>query len=455
MLEKFKHNIQAKLNISEKTHFLLGVSGGIDSMSMLSLFMECGFNISVAHCNFKLRSKESDREEEFVRSFCLQKNIPFFSKHFQTQKISKETKKTIQETARNLRYEWFQKIAHEKGIEYIAVAHNKDDSIETFFINLLRKTGLEGLCGIPMINNNIIRPLLWAERKEIEDYVARKKIPFLTDSSNLESHYMRNNIRHHLIPLLENIRPKSKEQIAGTIASLNDTMSLFNEFLNKAEQDFLTVHNDETHIDLDKLSIYENSGQLLFHTLKKRGFKAGVLSDILQDKPFGCGKKIFSGNFELHKDRNKLIITSGDKSPVPGQKKIEKGEKNIDYPVNLRISIENISSESIINKDKSIAYFDEEMIKYPMKIRKWKKGDTFCPFGMNKKKKKISDYLIDTKKSIREKEKTFLLINGNDDVLWIIGERSDERYKITKETKKNLIVTLKNKEEQDILNLRS
>ena len=440
MLEKFKHNIQAKLNISEKAHFLLGVSGGIDSMSMLSLFLECGFNISVAHCNFKLRGKESDREE-FVRSFCLQKNIPFFSKHFQTQNISKETKKTIQETARKLRYEWFQKIAHEKGIEYIAVAHNKDDSTETFFINLLRKTGLEGLCGIPMINNNIIRPLLWAERREIENYAARKKIPFLTDSSNLESHYMRNNIRHHLIPLLENIRPKSKEQIAGTIASLNDTMSLFNELLNKAEQDFLTVDNHETHIDLDKLSIYENSGQLLFHTLKKRGFTAGVLSDMLQDKPFGCGKKISSGKLELHKDRNKLIITSKNKSPAPEQKEIKKGERNIDYPLDLRISTEDISSGLIINKDKSIAYFDEDMIKYPMTIRKWKKGDTFCPFGMNKKKKKISDYLIDTKKSIREKEKTFLLINGNGDILWIIGERSDDRYRITEKTKKALSLT--------------
>lgn len=435
MLNRFQSFILENSLCFANQKILLAVSGGIDSVVMLDLFVKSGFTCGVAHCNFKLRGNDSDDDMFFVKNLSEKYNLPFYTASFNTEEYAEINRVSIQMAARMLRYEWFEEIRTEKEYDFIATAHNKNDAVETFLINLSRGTGIRGLSGIPIVSGQIIRPMLFLEREEIEEYARLESIPWREDSSNAQTKYARNKIRHSVIPSLKELNPNIIKTMAENISRLKDVEDIYLHALENTRKDLVIKDGKFTWISIKGLKMLDPVNTWAFELLKDFDFTAHVTSDIVKNLDAEPGKQFLSPTHRLVKDRNRLIIHPIKEMDMK-RFYIEDPSMDIYDPVNINLSIIPGKSFYEIPRDTSIAWLNLDLLEFPLMIRKWEAGDYFMPLGM-KNMKKISDFFVDRKISIPEKENIWLLVSG-DKIAWVIGQRIDERFKITPHTERIL-----------------
>jgi len=439
MLIDLQSFIEQENLCQNKDRILLAVSGGIDSASMFHLFQEAGFSIAIAHCNFGLRGEESDQDEVFVQNLAEEFDIPFFNARFETKEIAEREGISIQMAARDLRYDWFEEIRKKYDYDYIAIAHNKDDVIETFLINLTRGCGLKGLSGIKPINGKVIRPLLFAFRKEIIQYMTENDHGFREDSSNKSVKYSRNLLRHEIIPLFEKLNSGFKETIIENVWRLKESETVYLDKIESKKEEIFKTKNQQIILDIEQLKLLNPITTYMHEFLKPFGFSQTQISDIINSLDGISGKKFNSLTHRLIKDRTQLII---EEISIINKKSfvINSINESIEYPLKLKLSEINRTDNYKISRDLNSGSFDFNLIEFPLNIRKWKNGDYFMPLGMNNLKK-LSDFFIDNKFSLSEKENVWILESENK-IVWIIGHRIDERFKITDKTKKILQINL-------------
>jgi tRNA(Ile)-lysidine synthase len=442
MTGEFKKFIIENNLIKPGDKILITVSGGIDSMVMAHLFLKQNYDMAIAHCNFSLRGKESDKDEEMVRKFAAENKIPFFTTRFDTKTFAKTNKLSVQMAARDLRYKWFEEIREKNGYDLIAVAHNLNDNIETLLINLTRGTGLAGMTGIKPASNYIIRPLLFATRQSIKAYRDRHKIVYREDSSNADTKYIRNKIRHLVIPVLKEINPS----IEQTLNEATERFSGFNEIVIKYISDLRENICEEKEqlvtFNLSLLKKYLHNKVVLFELFKPFGITNALLTDLVQVIEGKTGGQIITDTHRLIKNRNEIIV-SDEEFFKETSFTIDGIESFCVFPGISSARKVRITDTYEIPSDPNYACIDSQKVSFPMVIRKWKPGDYFYPLGM-KQKKKLSDYFIDNKYSIFDKENIFIL-ESDGKIVWIIGDRIDDRFKITGATKKGLLLKAKRK----------
>ncbi|MFC2152824.1 tRNA lysidine(34) synthetase TilS, partial [Bacteroidota bacterium] len=439
MLTDFQTFIDSNELCSKTDRILLGISGGIDSVCMFHLFNQLEIPIGIAHCNFQLRDDESEQDEHFVSNLANEYDLPFFSKRFDTEEIAKKEGISIQMAARDLRYDWFEEIRNKFDYDYIAIAHNRDDVIETFLINLTRGSGIKGLTGIKSKSGKIIRPLLFASRNEIVEYIDKNDLSFREDSSNSSVKYSRNLIRNEIIPLFEKINPKFRETITENISRLKEVKKIYVDNVEKTRQLIMHEENKRILINLEQLKQLDPLSSFLYEFLKPFGFSNLQVSDIIESLDGIPGKQFFSLTHRLIKDRIDLIIeeiSAVDKKFYY----IDTDTETIHSPLSLNFSKIEINNDFKIDKNNSLGFFDLDKIQFPLILRKWKKGDYFMPLGMSNLKK-LSDFFIDSKLSLSDKENTWILESSNK-IIWIVGLRIDERYKINENTRNILRIEI-------------
>ena len=436
MISAFTTHIKTNFPFLLKDNILIAISGGLDSAVLTHLLYKLGANIGLAHVNFQLRKEESDKDAIFIKSLASQMKIPVFFKTIDTNSYAKQYKQSTQMAAREIRYNWFETLLKEKNYDYILTAHHADDAIETFFINLGRSSGLEGLTGIPAQNNKVIRPLLPFSRAEIETYAHANNLTWREDASNAATKYLRNKIRHELVPVLKEIFPNFQTAFSQTQTHLKETQTLVKDYISKIKPKVWEEHNDKVYLSLEALQEVSNTKAVLYELLKDYGFTEwNVICRLLDAQ---TGKQVFSKNHFLLKDRSFLILGVIKKTNYKPQQ-VGVGEIFVLEGTNVTPQKYKISvlSQSEINTikfgDLEEAYIDKNKIKLPFTVRKWQKGDYFYPLGMQGKKK-ISDFLIDQKIAVFEKEKIQLLCDADNNVVWVIGKRLDNRFKITTNT---------------------
>ena len=438
MLTAFIQNIESKKLFSKTNKLLVGVSGGKDSMVLSHLLTDAGYNYSVAHCNFCLRSEEADREEEFVKTFFQKKKIEVFTIRFNTTEYAEINKCSIQMAARNLRYNWFLDLKEKHHFDYVLTAHHLNDSIETFFINLMRGSGINGLKGIPEKTEDIVRPLLFAGSEQLKKYQIENNIPFKEDSSNQEANYLRNKLRHQLIPLLKEINPSFEDVFRKELIYIKQANDLVESLISQELQAICEIKNGLTKISILKIK-KSNYPELLIHqVLKPFSFDSSTEQQLLASmKTKHSGKQFTSTTHICLIDRDFLIVQPIQKNHIEKEYYIIENTDTIRDPISL--SFETYSEQKIIT-EKNYACFDADKINFPLTLRKWNKGDAFHPLGM-KGTKKLSDYFINQKYSIFQKQEQWLLTSNNE-IIWIVGKQMDERFKVSEKTKKTLVVKL-------------
>ncbi len=412
---------------------MIALSGGLDSVVLLMLFLQSGYkNIAIAHCNFQLRGEESDADEDFVRSLASELNIELFANSCDAAKYADDNKLTIQESARELRYSFFEEIALRESFDKIAIAHNADDQIETFFINLFRGSGTAGLKGMPLKRGKIIRPLLFASRQEIEIFASENKLKYREDSSNASDKYLRNKIRHHLSPIIEKISPQAKKSITSSLQYLQEDAMLLKQLINDKKEILFEHKGVNVIISMQALKKLNPLDVWLYYLLKDYGFSRKTTNDltfVLQNTQISsCGKTFLSETHILLIDRNELILQQVVQETSKAEFLIQEGETEIKIPLHLQISLEENYSDFVFKSNPSTAYFNANRLKFPLTIRKWKQGDRFIPFGM-KGSKLLSDYFIDNKIDRFTKDNIWLLLSGGE-IIWIIGHRTSENFRV-------------------------
>ena len=414
---------------------LVGVSGGADSIALLTVLVELGYSCIVGHCNFHLRGEESMRDECFTETYARKLGLPFVKVDFNTRDYAAEHHLSVEMAARELRYAWFEEMRCVHDAQAIAVAHHRDDNVETVLMNLIRGSGIRGMSGIRPKNGFVIRPLLSVTRQEILQWLAERQLEYVTDSTNLSAAYTRNFIRLRVLPLLETINPSVRTAINRTAEHLAETESLFAYVVADARK---RVFEAENRLSIKALMQYPSPKTVLFELLKAFHFTPSSVDEIFLSLNKESGKLFFSSSHRLVKDRDCLLL-----SPLAAA-----GEKEVYFltgeegcwsgPIDLAFSRIVRTEELHIQKDKDIAYFDLDKLKFPLVLRHWQQGDWFVPFGMQGRKK-LSDYFSDKKFSRLEKERVWLLCSG-DEVIWIVGERSDNRFRVECATKRCLVV---------------
>ena len=435
MLEKFKKHVEQHFPFLENKRLLIAISGGIDSVVLTHLAHQLGFDFSLCHCNFQLRGPESDKDESFVKKLGEELNVKVFTTSFQTEKYAEEKKLSIQVAARELRYTWFYELIEKHNYNYVLTAHNSNDNLETFLINLTRGTGLEGLTGIPPINHKSIRPLLKFSRDDIQLFAIKNEITWREDRSNANIKYVRNKVRHKIVPILQEINPHLLETFQKTLEHLNESQSIVNDTVEEITNDLLSVEGDVIKIHLQKLNELKNKKGYLYQVLKPYGFTEW--NDVLDLITAQSGKQVFSKTHRLLKNRNSLILTDNHEDLFKNRSfTINKEENKITSPIQL--TIEETSKENTDSQNAIIV--DKDLLKFPLRVRKWSYGDYICPIGMEGSKK-LSQLFKDKKLSLLEKEKTWLLTDAEDNIIWVIGMRQDRRFIVTKNSK-NLLKIL-------------
>jgi len=435
MVEQFLKYIHSEKLFHSSQRILLAVSGGADSMLMLHLFTNAGFSVAVAHCNFGLRGSESDGDEQFVSEYCDKHNLAFYVKHFNTQDYALEKGISIEMAARDLRYAWFNGLLSKHGLDLLATAHHQDDLIETFLINLSRGSGIKGLSGIQPKSGKIIRPMLFTNRTEILDYCQRLKIDFRTDSSNVETVYKRNLIRQQILPLLEQVNPAFRRNALKTIGNLHETGQLFQQRMSEIKTWAYSEDDQGAMIHIDKLLTLNPLRTILFELIREFGFQAEQVDDIIDSLTKESGRKFFSDEYRLIKDREYLLI-----SPFVSKQDqvfyIEEDCLKIKHPVHFSFEKLERTADFRFSTHPDVADLDLDQLVFPLILRHWQEGEYFQPLGMTGMKK-LSDFFVDEKYSIPDKEDAWILASGNQ-VVWIVGKRLDDRFKITAKTKKIL-----------------
>ena len=437
MVQQFESFIRQNELFNPDDPILLAVSGGIDSLVMTWLFDRCGFTYAIAHCNFQLRGKESDSDALFVEKLSKKNKVKFHLENFDTKKYAEQHKISIQMAARQLRIKWLENLMDQYGYGFYATAHHKDDQIETFLINLLRGTGISGLHGILPRQGRLIHPMLFTSRNEIEKFAKKNKIRFREDSSNLRTDYTRNKIRHQLLPVIKEINQEYAEIFTDNIERLRQAETIYFQQIDSVANQLIAKENDRIKISIQLLNALKSVDTYLYEFLSPYGFNYSDVKSILASLSKQSGKMFLSNSHRLFKDRDYLIIEK-IKGLEPNEKyyEIQKDTTEIIFPIKMEFNLILKKSDIKFTSNTNQAFLDKDKLIYPLLIRKWQKGYYFYPLGM-KNKKLISDFFIDNKLSIPEKEKIWLLTSG-DQVVWIIGHRIDNRFKVTPETKRIL-----------------
>lgn len=442
MLQAFKSYTKDSLLLNQADRILLAVSGGVDSVVMVQMFKDAGFDFGIAHVNFGLRGEESDGDEEFVKNLAEQAGVPYYVKHFDTKQFACDHKISIQMAARDLRYAWFEEVLNEQGFKFVATAHHLDDQAETFFINLLRGTGISGMHGILPKQGKIIRPLMFTTREKIMSVALDLNLAWREDRSNKSRKYLRNKLRLDVLAELYKINPLFSYKLNESITHLRDVETIYNSHITGVTADLVQHTPEGILISIDWVYEYEPHNTYLYELLKPYGFSYPVVKEIVRSLDTFSGKIFYSPTHRLLRDRENFIIQPiADLNMVHLNGEVFYLEKEIlkmDHPVCLCIhQTENIADLPMGKA--SIACLDMDKLKFPLKLRKWSKGDWFMPLGL-KGKKKLSDFFINQKFSLADKEKIWLLISG-EDIVWIIGKRIDNRFRITPKTKKAFVIT--------------
>ncbi len=438
MTIQFQKHIEQKFPFLKKEKILVAISGGIDSVVLTYLLSKLEYHIALAHCNFKLRGVESDKDEVFVQNLGKQLKIKTFTTSFDTEKEAQKRGISIQMVARELRYQWFEELMKKHSYSYVLTAHQKDDVLETFLLNVIRGTGLSGLVGIPEQNGAIIRPLLPFSREEIKAFAVENQLKWREDQSNASLKYSRNKLRHQVIPVLQEINMGLDKTFERTIKNLKETQSIVEDAVAKVKKEVVQENADSVSISIENLNKLACPKAYLFELLKSFSFTEW--DDVAHLLEAQTGKQVFSKTHRILKNREELLVTPL-KSTIEKTYYIEKGQGKIEVPIQMEFEYQQLVfdgktketpfSEWLLDVD--FMLFDAEKLMFPLELRKWRKGDYFYPIGM-KGKKKISKYFKDEKFSQYEKEQTWLLCS-EDAVVWIVGHRMDERFKVTAETR--------------------
>lgn len=436
MLKQLKTHIESHLPFLRKSRLLIAISGGIDSVVLTHLCHELNLNIALVHCNFSLRGKESDADEDFVMELADDLDLEVFVQRFDTEAYAKTNKRSIQMAARELRYQWFEELAEQLKFDYILTAHHADDNLETFLINFTRGTGLEGLTGIPQVNGTFVRPLLPFSSNDIENFAQEKRIKWRDDSSNKSVKYLRNKLRHEVVPILKSINPSLLQSFQTTLNNLQDTSVIINDrmeaFLEKVAE---KVSDNEIRYNISEFKKLKHPKAYLFETFKEYGFTEwNDIEHLLDAQP---GKQVLSNNYRLIKDREYLLLSKIEVANC-NEISISEGEKKVKTPAGILFFDE---ADALFGTSAKTIFVDKDKLKFPLEIRKKQEGDVFFPLGMNGKKKKLSKYFKDEKFSLLDKENTWLLCSENE-IIWVIGQRADHRFRVDENTKQILKIEL-------------
>ena len=465
MLDQFAAYINRYHLIAESDKIILALSGGIDSMVLADLLLKAKVEFVAAHCNFHLRGEESDGDENFVRGFAERNGIQCFVKHFDTEQYAAEQGVSIEMAARDLRYAWFEELRQQLNYDKIAVAHHADDQAETFFINLLRGAGLRGLKGMQPQNGAIIRPMLWASREQIRQYAAENQITWREDYTNAETVYLRNKIRNQLLPIFDQLHPEARQGLYKSLEHLASENELYRELLKEklsqivehgsdvkrlpysAFLDCFVPRNDAKRLPETKVPEPVEgptlSYQLLFEWLRNYGFNTDQCHFIFEAMKTGIGNKYFSPTHQLVIGRDELQLS--EIKPVEDEEiQISIGQEDILSPIHLQFSKLQKTVDFVIDKSPEVAQLDFDKIRFPLTLRHWRHGDRFHPLGM-KGSKLLSDFFVDQKFTETQKRNVFLLVSADGEILWVVGHRIDDRFKITNATKSILQCSLTRK----------
>ncbi|SNR79263.1 tRNA(Ile)-lysidine synthase [Lutibacter agarilyticus] len=448
MQTAFEEHLNKNLPFLKGKKLLVAISGGIDSVVLTHLLHKLNFNISLAHCNFMLRGKESNKDEQFVKELGEKLAAPTYTIQFNTKTYAEENGLSTQMAARELRYNWFQELSKQHNLDYIITAHQKDDVIETFLINLTRGTGLNGLTGIPEVNKNVVRPLLPFNRNQILVHATKRKLQWREDSTNSSIKYVRNKIRHKVVPFLKELNPSLLETFSNTLENLKGSQQIINDRINEIKEKAVSVTDEAIHFEISELKKLSNPKVYLYELLQDYGFTEW--DDITNLLDSQTGKQVFSSTHRLLKNRETLILSEINDTEqivlfeVPEntskiKKPIKLKFKKVDIPFDTKNHETKVFGELILDKPGTVS-IDYDQLEFPLTIRKWQKGDAFYPIGLNGKKK-LSKFFKDEKLSLLEKENTWLLCSKGQ-IVWVIGKRLDNRFKVSKTTSAILKIKL-------------
>ena len=435
MLNRFTEYLNEQKLCTKGDRILLAVSGGIDSIVMAYLFKSTGFDCAVAHCNFQLRGEDSELDEAFVRELSGILEMPFFTKRFDVDEVVRSKGISVQMAARELRYEWFGELLEDESLDLVATAHNKNDSVETFFLNLSRGSGIRGLQGISPSRGKIIRPLLFASRLQIESYQKSHKIEFREDSSNLETKYQRNKIRHDVLPVMEQINPGFMEIMEGNMERLGEVCEIYDRSIQTVRSGLFEEKQGKIIIDIERLRALTPLRTWLYELFSPYGFTRMQCEGIRKMMDSGPGRQSISTSHRLFKDRDQMFLVPSDSASFE-RFYLDDPDKHSSLPFPMDMEVMERSELESIPDDPMTACLDLDKIQFPLTIRRWMHGDYFCPLGMEQMKK-LSDFFVDEKVPVPEKERTWIMASGKN-IVWIMGHRIDHRFRITPSTSRVL-----------------
>jgi tRNA(Ile)-lysidine synthase len=440
LLKQFRAFIDREKLFSPKDKLLLAVSGGIDSVVLCELCKQAGFDFTIAHCNFKLRGEESERDAAFVQQLALKYAVPFLVKEFNTEEYAVQNKLSIQEAARKLRYEWFETLTP-KGVlwtTHLLTAHHLDDNIETMLMYFFRGTGIQGLKGMLPKQGSVIRPLLFAIRAAIKEFAEEQALNWVEDSSNASDKYSRNYIRHQVVPLLQQIYPGVDGNLAENLHRFADTALLYQQAIDHHKKKLLEIKGEEIHIPVLKLQKSIPLYSIVYEIIKDAGFTAQQTGEVIGLLTSESGKYVQSSSHRIIRNRNWLIIAALQSAQAKTILIEEKDTRLSFAQGNLQLAILS-AADYTLKTENATACIDAALVSFPLLLRPWKQGDYFYPLGM-KKKKKLARFFIDQKLSRTDKEKVWV-IEMNKKIVWVVGMRIDDRFKITNATRQVLQLT--------------
>lgn len=444
MLKKIAHFIASNNLLVKEKKYLIALSGGADSVCLLLVLDKLGYNnIEAVHCNFNLRGDESSRDEQFCIELCKKRNIKIHLAHFDTNSYALLHKTSIEMAARNLRYSFFENLRHDIGADGVCVAHHQNDCAETLIMNLIRGTGIKGLAGIMPKRDSIIRPLLCVSRDEIEDFLTKESQDYVTDSTNLDDFCVRNSIRLNIIPMMEKINPSVVQNIVRTAMRMNEANKVFNESIEASSSKVSDLIDGSLYIDIRALKKEPSPEYTLFNILKNYRFNPEQIESIGYNLDFPTGTRFLSDTHQLVFDREKMIVTKIENNRI-SLKIPEHGKYIINDVKSIRIEKVIVNKEFNISKDNFTATLDSANVKFPLLLRNVENGDRFFPFGM-KGSKLVSKYMTDKRFSLIDKQKQMVIEDASGNIIWLVGERTDERFKITNKTTYALVISINSK----------
>ena len=443
MLNKVKQFIAEKHLLKADRLYLVALSGGADSVALLLVLKELGYSIEAVHCNFHLRGEESLRDEQYCKGLCEREDIPLHIAHFDTKEYADLHKVSIEMAARDLRYKYFFQLKDDLQAAAICVGHHKEDSVETILINLLRGTGLSGMMGISPDANSIIRPLLSVSRQEIEQYLEERKVNYVTDSTNMIDDVVRNKIRLNIIPLLQEINPSVNDAILTTAQHLTDANIILQDSLEKTVKKGVLQMGESIKIDLSVVKSFPVPTYFLFHVLKPLGFTTTQIEEIGRHTDGQTGQIWTSTTHELTHDRGFIYVYQRQKE---GRSKLvlpEKGRYVFDDKCSVRLSETDIREEegTVFSRNPLVADLDASLVRFPLTLRRTQEGDRFVPLGMQGSQL-VSDFLTNLKRNRFEKRDQMVLVDAADEIVWVVGLRINDRFKITPKTTDRLRIEL-------------